>query len=140
MSDTFPAGHEVKDAALRQTKALSNGAGTVYSTAIDLGALSYLGSRLAPMTAKVTAPALTTTQLPNAETVKYTVEHSDDNSSFVTLYADVITQTGAGGAGAATASAKQVIPPDAKRYLRIKAVKTGTGDCTGVSLTHELLF
>lgn len=140
MSDNYDPGHGVKDAALRQTKTLPAGAATVYSTAIDLGALSYLGSRLAPMTGKVTGPAVNTTQLPDAQTLKYTVQHSDDNVTFTDLYADVLTQTGAGGAGAAEASAKHAIPVDCKRYVRIKCVKSGAGDASASSLTHELLF
>jgi hypothetical protein len=80
--------------------------------------------------------------LPNSETVKYTVQH-DDDSAFGTvadLYPDVLTQTGAGGAGAAAASKRYAIPVDCKRYIRVKAVNSGAGNASAKSLTHELLF
>jgi hypothetical protein len=139
MTDT---GYAVQDAALSETKALSNGAGAVNSAGFDLGALTYLGSRLAAMQGKITLPVLTTVQLPNGETMTAKVQHADasDFSDATTLYDAVAVQTGAGGAGAAAKTAKYVIPPQAKRYVRVVATKTGTGDCTAKSLTHALVF
>lgn len=139
MTDT---GYQVGDAALTETKALSNGAGAVNSAGLDLGALSYLGARLAAMQGSIALPALTTTELPNGETMTAKVQHADasDFSDATTLYDAVAVQTGAGGAGAAAKTAKYVIPPQCKRYVRVVATKTGTGNCTAKSLTHKLVF
>lgn len=132
----------VKDATFIETKALSNGAGSVSSTGFNLGALTGRGHRPENLEMEIQAPALTTTQLPDSETMTYKVE-TDDNSGFTsakTLYDKVIVQTGAGGTGAAAATARYKIPSDCEQYIRVTATKTGTGDCTGVSLTHQILF
>ena len=138
MTDT---GYKVADAALKETKALPNGAGTANCTAFDLGQVSYLGARLAPMEGRVSAPALTTTELPDGKTVNYTVQQSADGVSWSTLAGSLITQTGAGGAGAAAAVANYAIPSNCLRYLRVQAVAgAGAGDCSGKSVTHQLVF
>jgi hypothetical protein len=140
MSDA-PQTYGVQDAALIETKALKNGAGAVNSTGADLGELSYLGARLAEFEGRVSAPALTTAQLPDAETQTYKVEHSDDNLTFTTLYDALLVQTGADGAGAGATAKRYKIPTDCKRYVRITATgSTSAGNCSTVSLTHELLF
>jgi hypothetical protein len=134
-------GYAVKDANLNVTKALPNGAATIYSDGIDLGHGSR-GDFLAEVELKVSAPALTTTQLPDTKTMTYTVQH-DDAVGFGTvadLYSAVIVQTGAGGAGAAAATFTLRLPVDVKRYVRIKAVNSGAGDASGASLTCEVLF
>jgi len=133
---------QLKDAKFIETKALSNGAGSVNSDGFDLGQMTARGARLPEVEGKITAPALTTTQLPDSETMTYKVEHADQSNygDAVTLYDAVLVQTGASGEGAAAASARYRIPSDCKRYVRIVATKTGTGDCSTVSLTHELVF
>ncbi|HUX17117.1 MAG TPA: hypothetical protein VMW52_11640 [Phycisphaerae bacterium] len=136
------ATHNLKDASLVKTKALSNGAGNVACDGLDLGALSARGGRFEACELKIDAPALTTTQLPDAETMTYSIE-SDDDSEFgsAKIVADgVIVQTGAAGAGAALAAARFKIPSDGERYWRVRATKTGTGDCSGLSMTVSLLF
>ena len=131
-----------RDATYIETKALSNGAGAVNSSGFDLGALNARGERPENVEGYISAPALTTTQLPDTETMTYKVQHaaSSDYSDAVTLADAVLVQTGAGGAGAAAATARYRIPSDCSRYVRIVATKTGTGDCSGLSLTHELKF
>jgi hypothetical protein len=131
----------VKDAALKVTKALPNGAATVYSDGIDLGHGSK-GDFLAEVEFKISAPALTTTQQPDAKTLTYTIQH-DDAVGFGTvadLYPGVIVQLGAGGAGAAAATFTARLPVDVKRYVRVKAVGSASGDASGSSLTFEVLF
>ena len=131
----------VKDAALKVTKALPNGAATVYSDGIDLGHGSK-GDFLAEVEFKISAPVLTTTQQPDAKTLTYTIQH-DDAPAFGTvadLYPGVIVQLGAGGAGAAAATFTARLPVDVKRYVRVKAVGSASGDASGSSLTFEVLF
>ena len=131
----------VKDALLKVTIALPNGAATVYSAGIDLGHGSR-GDFLANAEVKISAPALTTTQQPNAKTLTYTIQH-DDDAAFGTvadLYPGVLVQTGAGGAGAAAATFTARLPVDVKRYVRVKAVGSATGDASAASLTFEVLL
>jgi len=138
------ASHNVKDASFVQTKALSNGAGNVVTDGFNLGSLTARGARLehGDCELKIEAPGLTTTQLPDSETMTYSIE-TDDNSGFSSakILADkVILQTGAGGAGAAAVTARFKLPSDCEQYVRVKATKTGTGDCSTVSMTVSLLF
>jgi len=134
-------GYQVKDALLKATKALPNGAATVYSSGLDLGHGSR-GDFLAAAEFKVSAPALTTGQLPDTKTMTYSVQHDDDPAfgTAADLYPGVIVQTGAGGAGAAAATFTARLPLDVKRYVRVKAVNSGAGDASGASLTFEALL
>jgi len=50
----------------------------------------------------------------------------------------VLVQTGAGGAGAAAATARFAIPSDCERYVRVTATNSGTGDASGASMTVNL--
>lgn len=131
----------MKDASLKVTKALPNGAATIYSDGIDLGH-NTTGDHLAKCELLISAPALGATPLPDAKTMKYSVQ-MDDNSSFssaTVLFADVITQTGAGGAGAAAATFRLSLPANVERYIRVRAIGSAAGDASGSSLTAELVF
>jgi len=134
-------GHAVKDTLLKVTKALPNGAATVYSDGIDLGHGSK-GDFLANAEFKISAPALTTTQQPNAKTLTYSIQHDDDPAfgTVADLYPSVLVQTGAGGVGCAAAEFAARLPVDVKRYVRVKAVGSATGDSSAASLTFEALF
>lgn len=131
----------VRDANLTVSKALSNGAGTVLSTGIDLG-LSTRSDFVAGAEFLIEAPAHTTTLLPDAETEKYTIEHDDaaDFSTVANLDLDALIQTGAGGAGAVAASKRVGIPSNVKRYVRLKAIKTGTGNASTISAALSVVF
>ncbi|MCE9605072.1 MAG: hypothetical protein K8U03_09255 [Planctomycetia bacterium] len=134
-------GYGLKDALLKVTKVLPNGAASTTSDAIDLG-LSSKGDFVAPVEFKLTAPALGVTPLADAKTMKYSIVHSDnsDLSSPSTLMTDVIVQTGAGGIGAVTASATVRLPVDVKRYIGCKATGSTTGDASASSMTLEALL
>jgi hypothetical protein len=134
-------GFAVKDALLKVTIALPNGAATVYSAGIDLGH-GTKGDFLAKAEFKVSAPALTTTQQPNAKTLIYSIQHGDDPAfgDVADLYPNVLTQTGAGGVGCAAAEFAARLPVDVKRYVRVKAVGSATGDSSAASLTFEVLL
>lgn len=132
------------DNELIETRALSNGAGTVKGAAIEVGCGTPDDFPI-NVEFKIEAPALTTTQLPNSETMKYSLITADtstfdDDGSLATLLPDVLTQTGASSAGAAAASWQGRAPiGGVRKYIGVKAVKTGTGDCTGVSVTLSML-
>lgn len=134
--------YAVKDNSLIKTKALPNGANTIYTDGIDLGSLSGRGARLADFELIIDAPALVVGDLADAATMKYTVETDDDSAfgSVTTLFADILVQTGAGGAGAAAASKRLRLPSNCERYVRIKAVNSGAGDASDKSVTMSLVF
>ena len=131
----------VKDALLKKTKALPNGAASTTTDAFDLGHRSN-GDHLALVELRITAPALGATPLPNAKTMTFDVIHSDasDLGSPSTLYGGVVIQTGAGGVGDVEKSAQVRLPVDVKRYVGVKATGSGSGDASGSSFTAELVF
>lgn len=127
----------VQDADLTTAdKALPNaGSGTEVTVSIDLGP----GTKLAHAAELViVAPALNTTELPDATTVKYSIEDSADDASFAAVATNVLTQTGAGGAGDAglngisEAGGRVGIPSSLRQFVRLSAVTSaGTGDASG---------
>lgn len=129
----------LRDALLAVTKALPSGASAVNSDGIDLGH-GTTGEHHASCLLLIEAPALTTSMLGDAATIKYDVADSADNASFATIAATVLTQTGAGGAGAAATSKKFRLPPGVRRYVRVTATKSATGDASSVSMTVSLVF
>lgn len=134
---------EDADSSVKKTKALPNGADTIYSDAINLGHQSSnppRGEVHGDFEVKISAPVLTTAELPDTKTMKYTVEHSDDGTNFVDLLPDVLIQTGAGGAGAAAASDYVRLPSMSKQHIRLQATNDGTGDASGKSATFQLVF
>jgi len=132
----------VQDANFDEDLTLPTADGTVQTTGFDLGAMSARGAFLAQCELRISSPALNTTQLPNDDTLTYSVEACDDNSSWDVVLADeVLVQTGAGGAGAAAAVARFRLPSDCPRYIRVKAIAAGgTGDISGASADVSLLF
>lgn len=136
-------GFGLKDAQLKNTRALPAAASsTVDGAAIDLEHGSQ-GDFLANAELKVTAPAVTTTMVPDTRTMTYSVIHSDNAnlSSPSVLYSSVIVQTGAGSAGAAETSVTVPLPVDVKRYVGVRiASGASTTDSSAVSATAELLL
>lgn len=134
---------QVRDKSLTVSKALSNGAGAVYTDGIDLGHGTHPQVMLPNFEIEIDAPALTTTLLPNSETMTYDIQHDDDPAfgTVATLLTAVVVQTGAGGVGAAAIEAtKARLPSSVKRYIRMKVTKTGTGNASTVSGTMRLVF
>lgn len=131
----------LKDAQLQTTDALPNGAATAYSTVQDLQNGGH-GDFVAPCEILLTAPALNVTQQPDNKTLKYTIQSSVDSAftSPIDEYTDVITQTGAGGAGAAAATFRCRLKTSVKRYLRVKMVGSASGNSSTASLIVNLLF
>lgn len=135
--------YALKDAELKKTRALPSAASqTVDGAAIDLGHGSF-GDFVAPAELKISAPAVTTTMLPNAATLTYSTIHSDnaDLSSPSVLHSAALTQTGAGGVGAAADSVVVRPPVDVKRYVGLRIVSSATvTDSSSVSATLEALL
>jgi hypothetical protein len=136
-------GLALKDTQVKGTRALPSAASTtVDGAAIDLGHGAF-GDFVVQAEFKVSAPAVTTTMVPDTRTMTYSIIHSDnsDLSSASVLISSIITQTGAGGAGAAAASATFRPPLDVKRYLGVRVVSgASTTDSSAVSATLEGLF
>ncbi len=135
--------HQLADAQLSKSIALPNGAASVVTAAIDLEA--QVGSNTAFLAAcelKLTAPVLTTAELPDTKTMTYIVETDNDVAfgSLKTLHPSLLVQTGAGAAGDAAATARMRLPSDVERYVRIKATNSGLGDATGKTASLQLLF
>jgi hypothetical protein len=140
MNFAYPS---VKDALLKVTRALPAAASaTVNSSGIDLGALSASGARIELAEILISAPAVTTTMVPDTKTITYSVQMDDDSAfgSPTTLLASAIVQTGAGGAGAAAATRRIKIPSNCERYIRLVAVSgADVTDSSSVSATMEVL-
>lgn len=130
-----------RDVLTKQTKALPSGAGSIYTTAHDLRRQSSggHGDHMADVELLVSAPALTNAQLGSGHTMKYTVQHSHDNSTFADLYTDEIIQTGA-GAGAVAATKRFRLPTDVYRYVRVKVTASNANDASDASVTAELYY
>lgn len=127
----------LQDASLILALALSNGAGTVTSGAIDTGDLTKNAVQPGDMEYVLTAPALTTAQLANAATMTYNIITSANAnlSSPTVLIPGAIVQTGAGGTGAAAATYTFRLPPEAQEFVGFQAVNSGSGNCSGASAT-----
>jgi hypothetical protein len=133
---------------LRDTLLKVSGALPASTTATATTGLSLLtgvnGDFVAPVDFLVTAPALTTSQLPDNKTMTYTVETSAPSDAVFgspsTVYT-LGTQTGASGAGSAGATYKFRLPSSAQGNVRVKATPaaSGTGDASGAKVTLEVL-
>jgi hypothetical protein len=131
----------VKDAKLIQTKALPNGAANTSIDGFDLK-LGPKGDFLSDCELLIEAPVLGVTPLPNSKTMIYSVEHSDtaDFASPVLMADRVIVQTGAGGEGDVAKSARFRLPSNVKRFVRVKATGSASGDASTASFTVSIVF
>lgn len=131
-------GFGIEDAKLKVTRLLPAGAETVYSDGIDLGG----GDIVAPCEVKISAPAVTTGELDDDHTMSYTLQMDNDSAfgSPTTLLADLITQTGAAGAGAAAATKTVRLPVACERYIRLAATASHADDASAKTATLQLLL
>jgi hypothetical protein len=132
------------DLALRETLALPNGAATTLGAAIDVGCGTPDDF---PVNAefKIEAPALSTGDHGNGATLTFSLVTDDvdtfNSSALVVLLPSVLVQTGAGGAGAAAASWQGRAPiGGVRKYIGLKAVKSGAGDISDQTATLSMLF
>lgn len=133
----------MKDALKKLTLALPGSATTVYATPGLDTEVTANGRQPNEVEYLLSAPALTTSQLGNSATMKYSIlTDSVDpvDGSSVALVTDCIVQTGANSAGAAAAEYRFKLPSTATRILGFKAVNSASGDCSGASATLEAIF
>ena len=131
-------GFNLKDNSLKVTKALPNGAASVYTDGIDLG-LSVRSDMIACVEVVVTGPTMATGIMGDGKTMIHTLEcDSDSGFGSVRTLGVVLTQTGAGGAGVTESTGRFRLPTDCERYIRLKSTGSTTGDCSSKSVTLEL--
>lgn len=129
----------VKDYLTTVTRALPTADGTVTSSDIDLGAVIG-GEGLENVELTVEVPALTVTQLPNADTLTVTVQGGAAASPTTSLNL-VRVFTGAGGVGISAATWAVRLPSDCPRYINVKFVAAGgTGDISASTATIALRY
>jgi len=142
-SSLWATGPKLKDALVKATRALPASTTAVTSSAIDTG-VSSAGEQRAAVEFELSAPLVTTAQLPDTKVFVYDVIHSDnaDLSSPSTLIDNAITQTGASSSGAAADSKRFKLPSNAKRYIgfTVSPSASGTGDASGATATLEGVF
>lgn len=126
-------GYGVRDANMVKTKALPSGASTIYTDGIDVGLRGGRGALLADCELEINAPILAVGELANASTMKYDVQMDADVAfgSPTTIALEVLVQTGAGGVGAAAATAKFRLPTNCERYVRVAATNSAAADASG---------
>lgn len=132
------------DAELSETLALPNGAATTLGAAIEVGC-GTPDDFTVETEFKISAPALSTGDHGNGATVKYSLVTDDvstfDSSSLAVLLPDVLVQTGAGGVGSAAATWQGRAPiGGVRKYIGLKAVKSGAGDISDQTATLAMLF
>lgn len=129
----------IKDASLNEIDvALPTSDGTTYSADIDLGAEAYKGENYE---LEISVPALTTTHLPDADTLTANVCAGASAEPTTVLLGAVSVQTGAGGAGAAAKTTRVRLPSNCPQYVRVQFVAAGTtGDMSAVDAVVGLRF
>jgi hypothetical protein len=138
--------HNVQDSALNLTLALPSAASTTVITnpGIDTGETTALAVQPGDMELLLTAPAVTTTMVPDTKTMTYNIVHADNaamTTNLNTLVAGAIVQTGAGGAGAALATYRCRLPSVCQRYVGLQIVSgANTTTAAAVSATLNPVF
>lgn len=135
-----------RDAALKRELALPSAASTtVNSKPIDLQKTRH-GNMLTLCEIEVSAPAVSTTMVPDTRTQTYSLITGDaldangniDNATV--LQSSVIVQTGADGAGAAATTARVRLSESVKRYVALRIVSgASTTTAAAVKATLDLL-
>lgn len=127
----------IQDKDLTKTRALTASDGTVTSTDFDLSAAPYKGENVE---LEITVPALTATELPNADTITMTVQSGTAATPTGLLFVLPVI-TGAGGVGYAGGVFRYRLPSNVARYVNVKFVTAGTsGDMSGKNALVKLLF
>ena len=147
LAASMSGGPSVVDASMKLSLALPSTANTTVTgnTSIDTEA-STLADFVATMELLVGAPALNTTQLPNAATMTYNLVASANANlaGAVVIQSAVIVQTGAGGTGAAAASQRARLPTNigtVGRYVGLQATgAVSNGNCAASSGTLTAEF
>lgn len=130
---------QIQDASspLTQSVALPNGAATVYSTVVDLGAGQSMPENIE---IEVTIPSATTSEAPDTRTLTVDIV-AGSTSTPTTAASRSVVFTGAGGAGFTGATQRFRLASDAGRYFRLRAVGgTSFGNMSGKNATFKVLF
>lgn len=135
----MPNNRELRDAALQKSKAMPVSAVAAASDLIDIKQ-DVTGDFVADCEVVITAPTLTTAQLPDAATNTYRLQHSHSADFGTSEQIVVGVQTGAGGAGAAGAEYRSRLPHDAGRYVRGHVTPTGSANQSASEFITELVF
>ena len=139
MAITHPHDKNLQDANLTKTIALPSSDGTAVTAGIDTGDASTDDAATGAIM-EIVAPALTVSQLPNAGTATYHIEHSTDNSSFTDVNGleQVAKQTGASSAGADAETVRIPLPAGLNRYIRLSVTTASAGNASGASMILSL--
>ncbi len=112
--------------------------GVVNTASIDLEAHENF---LADCEFEISAPAMTVTMLPNADTATFSVQDSADDASFSEILDQVLVQLGAGSAGAVAQTKRFRVPTDVRRYVRVTCtLSNGCTDSSAVTFTLKAMF
>lgn len=138
--------YNVQDASASLSLALPNAASTTVNSAagFDTGETTALAVQPGSFEFLLTAPALSTTILPDTRTMTYSVIAADDAAMSVNvtvLILGLITQTGAGGVGAAAATARYRLPSVCQRYIGLRITSgASTTDASAKTATLNPVF
>lgn len=127
-----------QDSNLSTAGALPAGGASSATTSLDLQTDST-GSFVIPCEFIANLPALTSTALPNGQTISYSVQHAPDNATWTTLIPEVAVQTGTGSAILASAPTFRV-PPTVNRYIRLLATASASAASSGVTFSLGMAF
>lgn len=126
----------IQDKDLTITRALPTADGTVTSSDFDLGPALYKGENYE---LEVTIPALSSTLLPNADTLTLTIQGGSSAAPSTSL--NIVHVTTGTGSTIAAQTLRFRLPSNCPRYVNAKFVAAGgTGDQSGVSASIKLLF
>jgi hypothetical protein len=128
-----------RDALLKASIALPNGAATVNSPAIDLGN-GPNGDLVAGGELILEMPALTVGELANGATITYNIQDSVDPAFSSPRTLASFVQTGAGGAGAAAGSNRRGLASDTRRYIRVQAINSAAGNASAKTTALSCVF
>jgi hypothetical protein len=126
----------IKDDSFKITRALPTADGTVTSTDFDLGADVY---KAETYELEIYVPSLTSTNLPNADTLTITVQAGA--AATPTASAGLVTVITGTGSTIAEQYIRYRLPSNVGRYVNVKFVAAGgTGDISAKSAILRLLF
>jgi len=120
-------------ALLQRSRAIPAGGASASTPPMSGGDLAPL---LPALLFYVQPPAMTTTQLPDGETLTYTLVEGNDSTFATTVSTTVLgVQTGAGGVGAAAATFASPAKLAGGRYIGLKITASASANAAGVSIT-----
>jgi hypothetical protein len=130
---------KIKDAEFVVNRALPTADGTVTSADFDFESAGH-GFFPENTSLIIEVPELTSTNLPNADTLTITVQGGSAATPTTSLNI-VRVITGAGGVGASAVTWFIRLPSDCPRYINVKFVAAGgTGDISASTATVALRY